>query len=103
MFGWHRLLHNTASFLHAHLVVLHPSFPLALHPHLVNRWPPQTEALLTVLGKDISEVLSTVSLSKYILYESSNWFLVYEPWDYYNVSIIVPDEPNSMPPDAPSF
>jgi hypothetical protein len=34
---------------------------LALHPHLVNPWSPQTETLLTALRKDISEVLSTVS------------------------------------------
>ena len=47
MFGWHRLLHNTVAFLHAHALVLHLSFPLALHPHLVNPWPPQTEMLLT--------------------------------------------------------
>jgi hypothetical protein len=45
--------------------VLHLSFPLALHPHLVNPWPPQTEMLLTALRKDIAEVLSTVSLSKH--------------------------------------
>jgi hypothetical protein len=64
MLGWHRLLYNTAAFLHAHRLVLHLSFPLALHPHLVNSWPPQTETLLTALRKDISEVLSTVSLSK---------------------------------------
>jgi hypothetical protein len=44
--------------------LVHLSFPLALHPHLVNPWPPQTETLLTALRKDISEVLSTVSLSK---------------------------------------
>jgi hypothetical protein len=48
----------------SHLLVLHLCFPLALHPHLVNPWPPQTETLLTALRKDILEVLSTVSLSK---------------------------------------
>jgi hypothetical protein len=64
MFGWHRLLQNTAGVLHTHHLVLHLGFPLALHPHLVNTWPPQTEALLTALCKDISKVLSTVSLSK---------------------------------------
>ena len=69
--------------------MLHLSFPLALHPHLVNPWPPQTETLLTALCKDISEVLSTVSLSKNWLTESSNWFLVHEP--------------NNMPPDVPSL
>ena len=79
MFGWHRLLHSTAAFSHAHLLVLHLGFPLALHPYLVNPWLPQTETLLTALHKDISEVLSTVSLSKKLLSESSNWFLVYEP------------------------
>ena len=61
MFGWHRLLHNTAAFLHAHLLVLHLS---CTAPTFGKPWPPQTETLLTALRKDISEVLSTVSVSK---------------------------------------
>jgi hypothetical protein len=36
---------NTAAFIHTRFLVLHLSFSLALHPHLVNPWPPQTETL----------------------------------------------------------